>query len=362
MKLMDDTVQNIAPTDCHPVFVGRGARHRLGPFMGTLEAASQTVLIADQHVLDLHPLDFIGPHLTIAVRPGEASKSLSTAGRLFAKLAAASVDRHAVVVTWGGGMISDLGGFVAATWMRGLRVIHVPTTLESAIDAALGGKTALNLPAGKNLVGVFHQPSAVFIDPDFLSTLPDRDLSAGLAESVKHGAVADPGFLDWQRACAADILARGPQLTELVRRNCRIKLEIVRDDPTERGRRVILNYGHTIGHAIEQLLGYELRHGECVALGMRAENEIAVRRGLLDPAAARALRELLECYGLPARLPRRIEPEQIVAACRIDKKNRGGAIACVLLSAPGVARLAPDVAPAEIVLALEAIQPSPDRL
>jgi 3-dehydroquinate synthase len=255
-------------------------------------------------------------------------------------------------------MVSDLGGFVAATWMRGLRLIHLPTTMEAAIDASLGGKTGVNLPAGKNLVGAFHQPIAVFIDTDFLGTLPERDFRAGLAESVKHAAIRDPDFLAWQLANAETILARGPELTELIQRNCRIKLEIVRQDPTEQGVRVILNYGHTLGHAIEHVLGYELRHGECVALGMRVENEIASRRGLLSHEGADAIHALLTRYGLPSRLPRRLDPERIIEASRLDKKNRGAGIACVLVSRPGSPQLVPDVAPQEISAALDAIQPA----
>lgn len=268
----------------------------------------------------------------VAVAPGEESKSLTTAAWLYERLAEARVGRRDALIALGGGVVGDLAGFVAATWLRGIDFVQVPTTLESAVDASVGGKTGVNLPAGKNLVGAFHQPAAVVIDTDFLNTLPQRDFRAGLAESVKHAAIRDPDFLNWHEQRADAIVARDPQtLDELIERNCRIKAGVVEQDEREAGLRAILNHGHTIGHAIEHVLGYELRHGECVALGMIAENALAVGRGLLSARAAERIRVLLAELGLPTALPRGLDPAAFRAALAVDKKNAGGAVNYVLL-------------------------------
>jgi 3-dehydroquinate synthase len=325
--------------------------------------ARQVAIIADQAVADLHLQSLIAclpaNPLVLTFPPGEASKSLDTVRRLYADLARARIERGAAIVTLGGGVAGDLGGFVAATWLRGVRYVQVPTTLLSAVDASVGGKTGVNLPLGKNLVGAFHQPDAVVIDTDFLQTLSERDFTSGLAESVKHAVVLDPDFLARHEDQADALRTRDENVVvELIARNCEIKAAIVALDEREAGLRVILNHGHTVGHAIEHLLEYRLRHGECVALGMVAENELACDRGLLDPMTARRIRELLSRLGLPTRLSCPIEADDVIQACRLDKKARGGAFNLVLIRQIGEPVQVTDVSEAEVARALRAIQAS----
>jgi 3-dehydroquinate synthase len=345
----------------YPIYIGPSARVALAECGAGAEGDTQVAVIADETVASLHgqrlePLLNLG-HIVITFPPGERSKTLEQVEALHRRLAAARVERHAVIVTFGGGVAGDLGGFVAATWLRGVRCIHMPTTLLAAVDAAVGGKTGVNLPEGKNLVGVFHQPAAVIVDTDFLDTLPARDFTAGLAESVKQAIVRDAEFLAWHEATAAAVCGRDPAaLAHLITRNCELKADIVAQDEREAGLRAILNYGHTIGHAIERLLGYELRHGECVALGMLVENEVARARGLLAPSEADRIRDLIARLGLPLQVPRPLDAPDFAAACRADKKVRGGAVNFVLIRGIGAPVRVADVTPAEIAAALTAIQ------
>ena len=264
---------------------------------------------------------------------GEASKSWAVAGELFQFLADQQIGRDAVIVALGGGVVSDLGGFVAATWKRGLRLVLCPTTLEADIDAAIGGKTAINIPGGKNLVGTFHQPFLVAIDPACLTTLPRRDLCAAMAESVKHALISSADFLDWHEANVDEILAIDPPvIMRLIEENIRIKADIVSRDATEQwGLRVLLNLGHTIGHAIEECCSFTLRHGECVSLGLVAACRLSNRLGMLDSACLERIERLLIRFRLPTRLENPIDPDRILFAMRNDKKARGGAARFVIL-------------------------------
>jgi 3-dehydroquinate synthase len=240
-------------------------------------------------------------------------------------------------VAIGGGVVSDLAGYVAATWMRGIRFVIFPTTLEADVDAAIGGKTAVNLPQGKNLVGAFHQPTFVGIDPECLRTLPARDLRAGLAESVKHALLRSVDFLAWHESRIDDILSLdGETLVELIRTNVQIKGDIVQRDAQERGNlRVLLNLGHTVGHAIESCCAYRLRHGECVSLGMVAACRIARAVGLLDEGTVSRVTTLLSRIGLPIELPERLDVGGVFDVMRSDKKILGGKVRLVLLEAVG---------------------------
>ncbi len=346
----------------YPIHIGPGARRQLGTLVTQRPHARPAALIAGERVAELH-LDTLLPELgptplVLRVPPGEASKSLQTASRLYDALADAHIERRDLIVTFGGGVVGDLGGFVAATWLRGIDFVQVPTTLEAAVDASVGGKTGVNHRAGKNLIGAFHQPRAVVIDIDFLGTLPQRDFVAGLGESVKHAVIRDPGFLEWHEAHAAAVLAREPDvLVELIARNCQIKADVVGRDEREQGLRAILNYGHTLGHAFEHLLGYELRHGECVALGMVAVNEIAGARHQLDRQVADRITALLARLGLPTRLPRPVDTRAVAATCRMDKKVAAGAVNFVLVPTPGQTVRVADVTDDEIAAAVETLQP-----
>lgn len=288
------------------------------------------------------------------VPAGEASKSLTVAAKAYDALAGLGGSRETVVVGVGGGVVGDLAGFVAATWVRGVRLVLVPTTLEAAIDASIGGKNAVNHPAGKNLIGTFHPPGLVLIDTACLDTLPGRDLRAGLAESVKHAAIKSADFFDWQDANIDAVLAREPAaLLELVQRNVAIKAAVVEADPQEiTGERALLNYGHTIGHAIEaSLAGHAdgpVRHGEAVAIGMVAANHIAVAHAGMSAADADRIRALLERCGLPTRLPRGADADDIIHRLRFDKKRTATKLRFVLCPCIGNAAVFDDV-PASLV-------------
>jgi 3-dehydroquinate synthase len=322
------------------------------------------VLVTDENVLRLHErvvseLTALsgatsGPHV---LRPGEASKSAVELERLWDRFAAERLDRTGLVVAVGGGVVSDLAGFAAGTWMRGIRWGAIPTTTEAVVDASVGGKTSINRPAGKNLVGLFHQPSFVLVDLSLLRTLPKRDRLAGLGESVKHALVADESLFAWHEAHTAGILAGEDALwEELIARNCRIKASVVEADEREtKGLRECLNFGHTIGHAVEQELGYELRHGECVSLGMIAAARIAGGRGLVNRAEESRLRSLVKALELPTALPRAVATERIIELIDMDKKVRGGRRRFVLLKGIGRYRMVDDVTEQEIEAGLEVI-------
>jgi 3-dehydroquinate synthase len=234
----------------------------------------------------------------------------------------------------------------------------MPTTLLAAIDASIGGKTGVNHSAGKNLIGAFHQPEAVLVDLDFLETLPPREYVAGLAESVKHAVIRDAALLEWHEQHVDQIAARRPEVQEeLITRSCEIKAEIVARDEREHDLRMILNHGHTIGHALEHLLNYELRHGECVALGMLAENELARARGILAAKTAERIAALIERLGLPTRLPRALDADEVADTCRLDKKVRGGVVHFVLLKGLREPERVRDISAKEIAEALRVVQP-----
>jgi len=282
---------------------------------------------------------------------GEASKTLAEIARTTEWLARRGYDRRAAVVGVGGGAATDHAGFAAAIFLRGVRFATVPTTLLGMVDASVGGKTAVDLPAGKNLVGAFHQPSAVVADLGFLETLPRRELVAGMAEVAKCGFIADPELLTLLERGAAD---RPEMYEELVARAVRVKAEVVAEDETEGGRRAILNFGHTVGHAIEAGSGYGMLHGEAVALGMVAALSLGAARGITPPALVERARALLAGLGLPIDVDRRVAAAraEILPRLGVDKKRRGGAIKFVFCPAPGETKLV-EVTPDEIARHLE---------
>ncbi|MBS0393335.1 MAG: 3-dehydroquinate synthase [Proteobacteria bacterium] len=263
---------------------------------------------------------------------GERHKTLATLERVYDALAAGRVHRDGAVLALGGGVVGDMAGFAAATWQRGIAVVQLPTTLLAQVDSSVGGKTAVNHPAGKNLIGAFHQPSAVIADLDTLATLPDRELRAGLAEVIKYGLVRDADFLAWLEAGLGRLLSRDPEaLAEAVERSCRIKAEIVALDERESGPRALLNLGHTFGHAIEAATGFrEWLHGEAVAMGLVLAAETSHRLGWLAAADVARVRELVARAGLPARPPR-IGLERARELMALDKKVRAGQVRLVLL-------------------------------
>jgi 3-dehydroquinate synthase len=281
------------------------------------------------------------------LRAGEACKTLAEIERTTQWLAESGYDRRGAVIGVGGGAATDHAGFAAAVYLRGVKFALCPTTLLAMVDASVGGKTAVDLPAGKNLVGAFHQPSAVVADLGFLDTLPLREVRAGLAEVVKCGFIADAEVL----AILERLPAGGSELppavaADLVARAVRVKAEVVAEDETESGRRAILNFGHTVGHALEAASGYGLLHGEAVGLGMLAALSLGEARGLGTPALTARARALLARLGLPVDLGPRLSAE-VLARVTVDKKRRGAAIRFVFVPAPGETKLV-DVSPDEI--------------
>lgn len=278
---------------------------------------------------------------SVVLPPGEEEKTLARFGELMAALAALGASRDATVLALGGGVVGDLAGFAAACWMRGVRFVQLPTTLLAMVDSSVGGKTAVDLPAGKNLVGAFHQPSAVIADTAVLATLPARELRAGLAEVVKYGALGDADLFGWLEAHASELLARAPHVTiEAIARCCAQKAAIVARDETEQGERALLNLGHTFGHAIETAQGYGgLLHGEAVAVGMVLAARLSERLGMAPAEDGARLAKLLSRLDLPVRIPSGLAPESLLAHMRLDKKNLSGRLRLILWRGIGRAEI-----------------------
>jgi 3-dehydroquinate synthase len=278
-----------------------------------------------------------GLRATLLVFPaGERHKTRETKARLEDRLARMAFGRDGLIVALGGGVVGDLAGFLAATWHRGVPLVHAPTSVLAMLDASIGGKVAVDHPLGKNLVGAFHPPLAVYADTRTLATLPDRELRSGIAEAVKCGAIADASLFRAIERQTDAIIGRSPgALQGLIARAARLKARIVYGDERESGRRMLLNFGHTLGHAIESTAGFRLRHGEAVAIGMGLECRIAVRMGWLDPSAAARIEGLIRALGLPVRPPRGLAARRLIAATTRDKKARGGSVRYVVPSGIG---------------------------
>ena len=272
-----------------------------------------------------------GEVVVCSVPAGEAHKTRDSWAAITDTLLDARFGRDTTIVSLGGGVVSDLAGFVAATFMRGVPVVHVPTTLLAMIDASIGGKTGVDTPAGKNLVGAFHPPAAVVIDPQVLDTLGLAELRSGFAEAIKHGVIADERYFEFLDEHAARLLAEDPAerdqggLARVIGESVRIKADVVATDERERGARKTLNFGHTIGHAIEHASGFALRHGEAVAIGMVVEAEAAERAGIAERGTAERIRRAVERASLPTRRPPSLDSAVIMAATVSDKKSRAGA-------------------------------------
>jgi 3-dehydroquinate synthase len=288
----------------------------------------------------------------LALPDGEEHKNWETLNRIFDELLARGCDRKTVLYALGGGVVGDMAGFAAASYMRGVPFVQVPTTLLAQVDSSVGGKTAINHPLGKNMIGAFHQPKLVVCDLAVLATLPPRELAAGLAEVIKYGPIADMAFFDWIEANIDGLVAREPTLlAHAVKRSCEIKAAVVGQDERESGLRAILNFGHTFGHAIEAGLGYgEWLHGEAVGCGMVMAAHLSQRLGMVDEPFVARIARLVERAGLPVRAPR-LGAERFLQLMRVDKKAEAGEIKFVLIERPGsaVVRGAPDALVREVV-------------
>ncbi len=313
----------------YPVLIEPGALSRVAGVVAERLPGRRIALVTDEHVAprltawgcpDLGERRFVLP-------PGEATKTRERWAILTDALLDAGFGRDSAIVAVGGGVVGDLAGFVAATYLRGIPFVQVPTTLLAMLDASVGGKVGVDTPRGKNLVGAFHPPEAVVADPRVLADLPEREYRMGLAEAVKHGVIADAEYFAWMEREAPRILERRPAtLAHLVRRSVEIKAEVVSADEHESGRRAVLNAGHTVAHALEQVSGYALPHGEAVGLGLLVEARIAEALGWCQPGVAARIRALLTVLGLPVRLDPGWRPGRIAEAMALDKKNRGGAV------------------------------------
>ncbi len=340
----------------YPIFVGPGLLRR-GDLLADCLPGGDVLLVSNETVAPLY-LETAASALagyrvqTLVLPDGEAHKTLETFARVIDALARGGFHRDGCVAALGGGVIGDLAGFAAACYQRGVALLQLPTTLLAQVDSSVGGKTAVNHPVGKNLVGAFHQPVAVLADTDTLATLPPREYRAGLAEVIKYGLILDAGFLDWLECSLPALLERdaGP-VAEAIVRSCEIKARVVAEDEHEHGRRALLNLGHTFGHAIEALAGYgEWLHGEAVAAGMVMAAETSHRLGWLDAAALARVRRIIAAAGLPVAAPG-FAPEAMLSAMGMDKKVIGGRLRLVLLEALGRAVITADV-PRDLLLSV----------
>jgi 3-dehydroquinate synthase len=351
---MTDTVLHVGGASPYDVVVGRGLADRLPAILGEGVQRVAFLYAAELEELAAPVLDVLRPAydvLALGLPSGEQAKSADVAVQCWEALGETGFTRSDAVVTFGGGATTDVGGFVAATWLRGVRVVHVPTTLLGMVDAAVGGKTGINTAAGKNLVGSFHEPAGVLVDLDTLLTLPREELVAGMGEVVKCGFIADPVILDLvEKDPDAATDPAGGVLPELVRRSIQVKVDVVVADLKETGGsaghpgREVLNYGHTMAHAIERAEGYTMRHGEAVAIGCCYVAELARLAGRLDDATAARHAAAFGAVGLPTTYDR-TGFDELLAAMRVDKKSRGNTLRFVVLD--DVARPAVLAGPSE---------------
>ena len=313
--------------------VGRGLLDTAGAIIREVAPAHRYALITDSNVGPLYAEKVRnqlekGSAEVLTIPSGESNKTRESWTRLTDQMLAKKFGRDSVMIALGGGVVGDLAGFVAATFMRGIPVVQIPTTLVAMVDAAIGGKTAVDTPAGKNLVGAFHPPAAVLVDPQLLATLPLREMRAGFAEIVKHGVIADDVYLREVASGASEMLSAGgsasDRILSLIVRSIEIKADIVSRDEREEGLRKTLNFGHTIGHAIEQVSGYSLLHGEAVAIGMALEGRLAEQIGVARAGTAAAIVKALQSAELPTDLPTGFLVGEVIEAMKSDKKGVSG--------------------------------------
>jgi 3-dehydroquinate synthase len=357
------------PAGSYPILVGPGLLSQLPAQLEALGLRGKLWLIADGAAYPHY-----GPRIEAALRDagravdtriipsGEGSKDLAVVSGCYDWMIGGGVERRDAVLALGGGVIGDLAGFVAATVLRGIAFVQLPTTLLAMVDSALGGKTGVNHPLGKNLIGAFHQPRLVLSDTDTLATLPPRELNAGWAEVIKHGVIKDAGLFEMlenqeprteSRTAEQSVLGSWSLvLPGIIRRAAKVKVDVVNADERETGERMLLNYGHTLGHAVEAAAGYgTLLHGEAVAIGMHLEAQIGERLGMVDVAMVERQRALLAAYGLPTAVPAGMDPEDLIERTLRDKKVRAGKVRWALATGIGSATVRDDV-PEAVVLAV----------
>lgn len=349
--------------DAYDVRIGVGLLRTAGAELHEIFATSRVAVVTNQTVHPLHyptlqsSLIASGFQPVVSVVPdGEHHKSLPTLSGIYDDLLGARLERSTPLLALGGGVVGDVGGFAAATLLRGLPFVQIPTTLLAMVDASVGGKTGINHAVGKNLIGAFHQPKLVLIDVETLRTLPRRELRSGLAECIKHVIIRDAdGFRSLERNLEKALALDLPYLAELVAHNVAIKARVVAADPFEKGERAHLNFGHTFGHAIESVSGYSYTHGECVALGMSAAAFTARQLGMIGEDDRRRITLLIEQAGLPAR-GMTLDADRLLASMLGDKKVRGGRVRFVLPTRIGAVTVRDDVPESLVREALDSLR------
>lgn len=344
----------------YPIHFGYGILERVGEFLKEqgVVPANQLFIVTDQNVADLH-LEKLTSLLQAAgykagvhiVEPGEKTKSLAVLEEIIGKALESNLNRNSVFIALGGGVVGDLTGFVAASFMRGVRFVQIPTTIL-AHDSSVGGKVAVNHPMAKNIIGAFHQPELVLFDTKLLQTLPPRDVRSGLAEALKHGLIWDESFVSWCESHAEALLSLDSDaLQEALYFGCKVKAEVVSRDETEQGLRAILNLGHTIGHALEAVAGYgELMHGEAISIGMVGSARLAVKLGYAEEIYT-VTKRLMKQFELPVRVPQEYDTDWIMEAMQHDKKFRDGKMVFIVPTAIGQVEINKNVS-AELVRAV----------
>jgi len=325
----------------YDVYIGSGILGKEFPAFNT--ANESTILIVSNETVAPLYLDALASSLagadvhSLILPDGEPYKTMEYWSQITDKLVEIRATRDATVFTLGGGVIGDMGGFAAASYMRGINYIQIPTSLLAQVDASVGGKTGFNHPLGKNLVGAFHQPAAVLVDIETLKTLPAREFSAGLAEVVKIAAVRDADFLNWLENNAANIVTREPgALASMIKRSITNKAAVVAEDERESGVRALLNFGHSFAHALETLTGYrQYLHGEAVAIGMMVAGRLSELRGLCESGFSDRLGQLLQSFDLPLELPGKLDPADILETMKLDKKVIAGSARLILVKSAG---------------------------
>ena len=345
----------------YDILIGESWISKLGEGLAFVPQNSQIIMITDKNVFDLYGpqvlgiLRIAGFKVEPAVIPGgEECKNLTTVAWLYDQMIAHGLDRKSTVLALGGGIVGDVAGFAAATYMRGIALIQIPTTLLAQVDSSVGGKTGVNLSQGKNLVGSFYQPGLVFVDVAFIKTLPEREYLTGLAEIIKYGIIWDQDLFNYLEEHQAKIKSRDSKcLMHITDRCCSIKADIVAQDETESGLRALLNLGHSFGHAFEALTNYQkYTHGEAVAIGIIYAARLAHHLGILPIVDLNRITNLIRLYGLPLSFGNLHSPA-IVAQMRKDKKNVGGKIQLILPTTIGTSKIVDDVSEAKVALILD---------
>jgi 3-dehydroquinate synthase len=347
-------------TRSYPVHIGPGLLARAELFVPHI-VGPKVAVVTNETVAPLY-LNILGETLAryervdIVIPDGEEHKTLAEWGKIFDHLLEARCDRDTTIIALGGGVVGDMAGFAAACYQRGVRLIQVPTTLLAQVDSSVGGKTGVNHPLGKNMIGAFHQPRAVIVDTDTLRTLPDRELRSGVAEVIKYGLIRDSEFFGWLEQNLARVLGREPEaLAHAIARSCANKAQVVALDERESGLRAVLNLGHTFGHAIETGLGYGTwLHGEAVAAGMIVATDLSHRMGWLSRNELVRIEAMMRAAGLPVRIPPPLDGARLRNLMTIDKKVEGGKLRLVLLKRIGEATVVADFPPSQLDQALAA--------